>query len=101
MEPHVCISEGGRDGEVIYRDAFGEQTFYWEIGGGDVVAIVHVGTEAEWRVKALSTADRRPEILRFVASEVVRQKSPSCRADIDDHAGLNYLRDGAAGNQSP
>jgi hypothetical protein len=96
MTRSVAITENGRDGRVVYREPAGEQSFYWEFGGGDVVAIVQVGTADAWRTSAPWAVDRRGEILSYVAAEVVRQKAPGCRADIDDRGGCIYLRQGAA-----
>jgi hypothetical protein len=91
-EPTVVVTEEGRSGQVLYRDPGGELSFYWEIGGGDAVAIVNVGTPAEWREQHPWAAARRAEILRFLAAELVRQKAPTCRPEIDDAAGTLYLR---------
>jgi hypothetical protein len=90
--PTVAVSEEGRSGHVRYREADGELSFYWEFGGGDVVAVVTVGTAEEWAQRYPWAAARRAEILRVVAAELVRQKAPTCRAEIDDTAGAIYLR---------
>lgn len=78
----VTITEGGRTGAVVYHEGAKRLSFWWEFGGGDVVAIVNVGDEEEWRLKHPWAVERRAEILGFVAAEVVRQKAPSCRAEI-------------------
>ncbi len=88
----VTIVEEGRIGRVHYRERAGELSFAWEFGGGDVVVIVHVGTPAEWNASNRWAAERRTEIVRFVAAELVRQKAPACRAEIDDEVGCLYLR---------
>lgn len=98
MERNVSITGSGRSGQVVYREAAGELSFYWEFGGGDVVASVQVGTETEWRTKHLWAAERRSEILRFLAAELVRQKAPSCRAEIDERRGWINLRQPPVGN---
>lgn len=88
----VGVSENGRDGHVTYRDAAGTLSFYWEFCGGDVIASVSVGKEAEWRVKHPWAAVRRAEILQRVADEVIRQKAPNSRAEIDDQNGFINIR---------
>lgn len=93
MEPQVTISEEGRSGTVRYSDATLQLSFYWEFGGGDAVAIVQVSDAARWRT--LSSEDRA-RVLRVVAAEVVRQRAPSCRADIDEAKGVIVLREGGA-----
>ncbi len=90
----VDIQEQGRCGSVFYREAAGSLTFSWEFGGGDTVAILYFESEAAWRAQHPWTAGRRAEILRRVANEVVRQKSPGSRAEIDERAGCICLRQG-------
>lgn len=87
---HVDITEKGRYGSVIYRELGHSLAFYWEFGGGDAVAII----QAEDRPALLASwiGARRAGILRFVADEVIRQKAPHCRADIDEEAGCITLR---------
>ena len=88
MGKSVTITEGGRTGAVIYHEGAGRLSFWWEFGGGDVVAIVNVGDEEEWRAKYPWAAGRRAEILGFVAAEVIRQKAPTCRAEIQRANGF-------------
>lgn len=86
----VDITENGRTGSVVYREPAGSLSFYWEFGGGDVVALVqvedHAALDAPW------IAGRRADILHFVAHEVIRQKAPKCRAEINEAAGEILLR---------
>lgn len=90
----VDIEEKGRHGTVHYREVAGTLTFYWELGGGDVVATIHVGDEASWHQSHPWAAGRRAEILRCVADEVIRQKAPGSRAEIDGKTGWIVLRTG-------
>lgn len=91
----MTISESGRSGIVQYREPGGELAFHWEFGGGDVVAIVQCGDHGRWEAYPWAIA-RRPEILGFVAREVVRQKAPGCRAEIDERTGDILLRSSGA-----
>lgn len=88
----VDIAERGRAGSVTYVESAGHVEFSWEFGGGDTVAILYFEDEATWRTKHPWTAERRAEILQRVADEVIRQKAPSCRAEIDERAGWINLR---------
>jgi hypothetical protein len=88
----VEVREDGRRGEVVYREAAGSLSFYWEFGGGDTIAIIDVGSGATWREEHPWTAGRRAEILRRVAGEVIRQKAPGHRAAIDHRRGRIYIR---------
>ncbi len=84
--PHVEITENGRSGSVRYREGADALSFYWEFGGGDVVAIIQVN-DAAWRGQPAWLTGRQAEVLRFVAGEVIRQKAPGCRAEINEAKG--------------
>jgi len=66
--PILQIVEHGRDGQVIYRDSAGELSFYWEFGGNNVLALINVGTAAEWSRRSPWAVARRGEILRLARS---------------------------------
>lgn len=87
----VLISEQGRCGTVVYRDPAGTIACPWEFGGGEVVASVSIGTEAEWRRDHPWTAGRRAEILARLGSEIVRQRAPSCDVEIEEARGWMHL----------
>lgn len=87
MRAHVTIVETGREGQVIYTEGFRHVSGYWEFGGGDVVAIVGMGSVEDWRAHHPWALERRAQILRFVADEVLRQRAPRCVASIDEASG--------------
>ncbi|MEO8591568.1 MAG: hypothetical protein ABI432_19460, partial [Flavobacteriales bacterium] len=100
-ERRVEITGSGRSGSVVYREALGSLSFSWEFGGGDVLAIVQVEDAKAWKTQPSWMAGRRAAILRSVADEVIRQKAPNCRAEIDEAAGVIVLREGARTAQPP
>ena len=96
MEPIVTIIENGRDGDVRYAEgALRAINGYWEFGGNDVVTIVSMGSRMEWERSQAWALERRAAILRFVADEVIRQRAPTCSAEIDEESGI--IRDAFAG----
>ncbi|MBL8000855.1 MAG: hypothetical protein JNL05_02730 [Flavobacteriales bacterium] len=95
MSSSVTITEDGRSGQVIYREGLRSITGYWEFGGNDVVTIVNMGSRADWERAHGWALERRAAILRFVADEAVRQRAPSCSAEIDAEKGDILLRQGA------
>jgi hypothetical protein len=95
MPRNVSISDHGRSGFVVYRDHSGSLDFHWDFGGGDEVVTLRVTDPAAWANGSAWPIDRRPELLRFVAAEVIRQKAPTCRAEIDEAAGVLHLRQAA------
>ncbi len=95
---HVEFHENGRSGTVIYRDAAGSLSFHWEFGGGDVVAIVSMGSREEWARAHAWALGQRTSIMHFVAEEVIRQRAPSCTAEINDQSGDLLLRQTGKGS---
>jgi hypothetical protein len=92
----VDAVEKGRSGSIEYREPAGRMSFYWEFGGGGAVAIIWVGDPALWKSRYPWAVDHRRSILERVAQEIVRQKAPSCRADIDEKGGYIYIREPSA-----
>lgn len=92
----VEIIEKGRYGSVVYHEPGGSLAFHWEFGGADVIAIIQVADPASWSHPPAWYADRRAAILRFVADEVIRQRAPSCAAEIDEQQGSILLRQASA-----
>ena len=97
MSPRVSVVQHGRDGHVTYHEGANAITGYFEFGGGDVVAIVSMGSDAGWRAHHGWAIDRRGEVLRFVAAELIRHKAPDCQATIDDASGDIVFRLAGAG----
>ena len=77
---------GGRDGYITYLEGRHTTSFYWEFGGGDAVVIIHAGLPSPW-------SRQQREIVERVIQEVIRQRAPSCKADIDETGGYIYFRE--------
>lgn len=98
MNRSVTITDRGREGEVTYHDGARAITGYQELGGADAVAVVSMGSVEDWRARHEWAVDRRAQILRYVADEVIRQKARGCSAEINEASGAIVLRKaGAAG----
>lgn len=89
MSWKVEISEDGRSGQVRYSEGLIASTFYWEFGGADTVASISVPTKAKWAKETPWPIERRDEILRRVAEEVIRQRAPKCVAEFDDRGWVH------------
>jgi hypothetical protein len=96
MTRSVSLSQRGREGQVTYREGLRFITGYQEFGGGDVVAIVSMGNAAEWQAHHAWALEQRPQILRYIADEVIRQAAPSCVAEIDEVRGDILVRETSA-----
>ena len=86
MVRRVSIEDRGRCGAVTYQDGAHRLVGYWEFSSGEAIAYVRCGGAEEW-VRHPWALGRRAEILRYIADEVVRQKAPGCRAEIDQTSG--------------
>jgi hypothetical protein len=89
----VEMPMGGRDGYIGYYEGPHAASFYWEFGGDDVVVILHIGQPSGWSRQHPWAADRQREILERVTQEVIRQRAPTCKADIDEAGGYIYFRE--------
>lgn len=89
----VTITQEGRSGSVVYHHDDGMISGWWEFAGGDAVAIVNMGSAAQWKGAHPWAIQRRSEIMRFVAEEVIQQKASGCTAEIDEEGGwINIVR---------
>lgn len=92
MNAKVTITEEGRSGSVHYESDGRRISGWWEFAGGDAVAILYIGSAMEWKLGHPWAVERRAEIMRFVADEVIRQKASSCKAEIDEESGWITLK---------
>ena len=89
----VEISDGGRAGNITYREGPHTASFYWEFAISPALAIL-TGTPArDWDRLCPWAAGRQEEIFEHVAHEVIRQKAPGCRPEIDLATGTITLRE--------
>ena len=86
----VEVRSSGRSGSVEYREEAGALSLYWEFGGEDAVACIWTGDVPKWMAQYPWAVGHRRQILERVAEEVVRQKAPNCRAEIDERDGCIY-----------
>ena len=82
----VTISQRGRAGSIAYREGAEAVTFEWEFGGS-VVALIWGTKRSAWDGSCPWAKGRQAEIYDFVAKEVIRQKAPNSRIEIDLDSG--------------
>lgn len=100
MPPTITIIEHGRDGHVEYTEGLSRTIRgYWEFGGQDVIVIISMGSQREWENAHAWVGDRRGGILRTIADEVIRQRAPTCKAEIDFDLGRILLRQHVTGGK--
>jgi len=86
QESSVEYKPSGRDGYLVYHEASGDLPFYWEYGGGDIVVIVRFDEPDKFAVRYSWAAERRGQILERLAQEIIRQRAPTCTADIEERS---------------
>jgi len=92
MNRRVRIEGTGRCGCAHYFEDDKKITFDWEIGG-TVVAILWSCPVEEWNVKYPWAEGRNEEILKFVADEAIRQKSPGCIAELQSDGTTVHIKE--------
>lgn len=77
---NVTIIEKGPSGTIRYTEKGQTCEFYWEYSGGDSVACIWFpADDANWDEKYPWAAGRRMQIVKDVAEQVRRQKSPTSK----------------------
>lgn len=82
----VSISTHGRDGQISVALEGGTQAFYWEFGGGDCIAIIHVPPAEKWQQFPKLAPFPRQEWLLALAAEISAQKCVGARQVITARA---------------
>jgi hypothetical protein len=88
----VEISSEERGGSIRYLEGEHSISGWWEFGGGNTIAIISVDKASTWNKRYPWASERVNEILERIAQEAIRQKAPSCHADIDEENGFIYIR---------
>lgn len=92
----VEVVGNGPSGSIGYYEGTSCISFEWEFGGSNTVAIIWAGELSVWSTRYAWAVSRRGEILERVAQEIVRQRAPSYRAEIDEPGGYIYIREPVA-----
>ena len=88
MAPRVEIQDGGRAGSISYHEGLHTASFSWEFASPPALAFISGPKASEWERACPWARDRQAEIYAHVAREVVRQKAPDCRFEIDLPGGV-------------
>lgn len=83
----------GQCGYFFYHEGSRELPFVWEYGGDGVIVIVRFEQPDKLPLRYLWAVERRREILERVAQEVIRQRAPTCVADIDEQSLCIYVKE--------
>ena len=87
MAGKIKVIQKGPSGTILYIEGWLKKNvceFYWEFGGGDIVATIWFPAEDKWDAKYPWASGRRKEIITAVAEEVHRTQSPSSTIKWED-----------------
>ncbi len=84
----VDISDGGRAGSITYRAGRHTASFDWEFALSPALAVITGPRASEWDRVCPWAGGRQAEIFDQVAQEVIRQKAPGHRHELDLAAGV-------------
>jgi hypothetical protein len=77
--PRLRYEENGRSGKIHVAIGASRFSLYWEFGGADVLLTITVPTEREWQSRTRLPRDSRKQVLRFIAQQVIRDKTSTGR----------------------
>ncbi len=80
----VEIRSDGRCGYISYYEGSSQALFYWEFGGGDIVAWIDLGKASEWSRLYPWAAGRQPEVMGRVIQEALHQRAPTGRIECEE-----------------
>lgn len=80
----VVIDGNVRSGTIRYIDGPLKIGFWYEMLGGEALVGIDVPSAEQWETQTGAPLARRDEIVEFVASEVVRQKTSGGRWTRDE-----------------
>ena len=89
----VNVVEKGRYGYIEYVENGQTCQYYWELGGGDTIAIISVPSPEEWEVKYPWARGRRQEVLSALVGETRKQRAPTAVIEWDDNMNCVYLKE--------
>ncbi|MEO6040181.1 MAG: hypothetical protein ABIQ93_17335 [Saprospiraceae bacterium] len=71
----ILYSNDGRGGYVHYQSRAATFAFYYEFGGGEVVASIYLPSLPEWEKETGLPLARRDEVLNFMGRQVVKDQT--------------------------
>jgi len=86
IKTQVRYTNGGRGGTVHYVSAKASFDMWYELAGGNALAIINVPTPQYWEAATKLPLSRRAATLKFIGESVVRdQASGNGYFQIDDN----------------
>lgn len=83
-EARVAYQSEGRSGYVVFAHGGTRFSLYYELAGGDALAVIDVPTPETWKKHTGLPADTREPLLRFIGATVAHDQTA-------DHQGRYVL----------
>lgn len=91
-QPKLEYTNQGPCGYVVYKCGEHELRFFFEFGGSDCVAIIHVPLIEEWVTKTNLNLTERDKIIEFVALQAIKDQAPNCKYELQHNHILILIR---------
>lgn len=76
-QARVQYTNDGRSGTVHYVSPQASFSMWYELAGGNAVAIIDIPTKASWEERTQLSLAHRTSVLQFIGEQVVRDQIPS------------------------
>lgn len=78
-QPRLRYEEQGRCGRIHFENGRARFDLYWEFGGGQTLAVIDAPSPEEWVSRTGLPLSERDSVLRFIATQVIRDKTSTGR----------------------
>lgn len=85
MSKNIEIVESGKAGKIIYNEGVYKHEFDYEFGGGECLVLIWVPSEKEWANETQLNLEQRPQILEFIAHQIIFTKAKGCSFRITEN----------------
>lgn len=85
--PNVWFSSSGRSGEMGYKSKTGSFKMYWEMGSGDVLAIITLPSAEHWEAETNIPLAERESVLHFIRRKTVERQTTSGSGSYEIRGG--------------
>jgi hypothetical protein len=80
----VRIEQDGRGGAIVVTLPAGEMRWWWEFGGGDCLAFVHVPDGEQWESDPRLRAYPRAAFLAELGAHIAARQCPGARIVVGE-----------------
>ena len=85
MDGQVLFISRGKSGHVLYERDNQAIRFYYELGGGNCLAIIYVPTTEEWLHQTGMPVHDRLSVLTYIANQAIKKQAPNSQYIIREN----------------